>query len=183
MTNGMAETRRERLVHALCAAAAAVAAVFAAHAFDLSAWSAQRDLHVREAERLRAAYSNCLQRLEHPAEDVTVPVEMHPDGSVRLVVQAKRAQFFLDTGLVWAENVVVRKLGTDGTLDTRIDARSCVIDRFTKSGWAEGAARVQHGKTSFSGRDVYFSSPESYVRVYDGADLQTEDAKAKGVRL
>ena len=63
------------------------------------------------------------------------------------------------------------------------DARSCVIDRFTKSGWAEGAARVQHGKTSFSGRDVYFSSPESYVRVYDGADLQTEDAKAKGVRL
>ena len=31
---------------------------------------------------------------------------------------AKRAQFFLDTGLVWAENVVVRKLGVDGEVET-----------------------------------------------------------------
>lgn len=154
-----------------------------AWAFDLSAWSAKRDLHVREAERLRAAYSNCLQRLEHPAEDVTVPVETNPDGSVRLVVQAKRAQFFLDTGLVWAENVVVKKLGNGGELETRIDARSCVVDRFTKSGWAEGAARVQHRKTSLSGSNVYFSSPESYVRVFDGADLQSEGARAEGVSL
>ena len=183
MTQGMREPNRDRLVMAMCVAACVVMACIVAQAFDFSAWRAQRSLHEREAGRLRAAYSNCMQRMERPAEDVTVPVEMHPDGSVRLVVQAKKAQFFLDTGLVWAENVVVRKLDQDGTVDTRIDARSCVIDRFTKSGWAEGAARVQHGKTSFSGRNVYFSSPESYVRVYAGADLQTEDAKAKGVSL
>ena len=160
-----------------------VLAALCAQAFDLSSWRAQRDLHVREAARLREAYSNCLQRLERPAEDVTVPVETHSDGSVRLVVQAKRAQFFLDSGLVWAENVVVRKFGPGGALDARIDARSCVIDRFTKSGWAEGAARVQQGKTSFAGRNVYFSSPESYVRVFDGADLVSEGVKAAGVSL
>ena len=154
-----------------------------AQAFDFSAWSVQRDLHVREAERLRAAYSNCLHRIDHPAEDVMIPVETHTNGAVRLVVQAKRAQFFLDTGLVWAENVVVKKLGKGGELETRIDARSCVVDRFTKSGWAEGAARVQHRKTSLSGRNVYFSSPESYVRVFDGADLQSEGARAEGVSL
>ncbi len=158
-------------------------AALGAHAFDLSAWRAQRDLHVREAERLREAYSNCLQRLDHPAEDVSVPVETHPDGSVRLIVQAKRAQLFLDTGLVWAENVVVRKFEPDGRQEIRIDARSCVIDRFTKSGWAEGPARVQHGKTSFAGRNIYFSSPESYVRAFDGADLQTEGVKMEGVGL
>ena len=154
-----------------------------AQAFDFSAWSVQRDLHVREAERLRAAYSNCLERLDHPAEDVSVPVETHTNGAVRLVVQAKRAQFFLDTGLVWAENVVVRKLGPDGELETRIDARSCVVDRFTKSGWAEGAARVQHGKTALGGRNVYFSSPESYVRVFDGAVLRSEGLRTEGVKL
>ena len=48
---------------------------------------------------------------------------------------------------------------------------------------AEGAARVQHRKTSLSGRNVYFSSPESYVRVFDGADLQSEGARAEGVSL
>ena len=154
-----------------------------ARAFDFSAWSVQRDLHVREAERLRAAYSNCLERLDHPAEDVILPVETHTNGAVRLVVQAKRAQFFIDTGLVWAENVVVRKLGPDGELETRIDARSCVVDRFTKSGWAEGAARVQHGKTALGGRNVYFSSPESYVRVFDGAILRSEGISSEGVKL
>ena len=91
----------------------AIVAGSAAQAFDLSAWSAQRDLHLREAERLRAAYSNCLQRLDHPAEDVLVPVEAYESGAVRLVVQARRAQFFLDSGLVWAENVVVRRLAPD----------------------------------------------------------------------
>lgn len=151
-----------------------------AQAFDLNAWRTQRDLHLREAERLRVAYSNCLQRLDHPAEDVTVPVETHENGAIRLVVRARRAQFFLDTGLVWAENVVVLKFAQGGELETRIDARSCVVDRFTKSGWAEGAARVQHGKTELGGRNVYFSSPESYVRVFDGADLKTEGAREGG---
>jgi len=161
----------------------AMVAGSAAQAFDLSAWSAQRDLHLREAERLRAAYSNCLQRLDHPAENVSVPVETYESGAVRLVVQARRVQFFLDSGLVWAENVVVRRLAPDGSVETRIDARSCVVDRFTKSGWAEGAARVQHGKTSLSGKNVYFSSPESYVRIFEGADLQSEGVKVKEVGL
>jgi len=165
------------------AIALAMVAGSAAQAFDLSAWSAQRDLHLREAERLRAAYSNCLQRLDHPAEDVSVPVETYENGAVRLVVQARRVQFFLDSGLVWAENVVVRRLAPDGSVETRIDARSCVVDRFTKSGWAEGAARVQHGKTSLSGKNVYFSSPESYVRIFEGADLQSEGVKVKEVGL
>ena len=154
-----------------------------AQAFDLAAWSAQRDMHVREAERLRAAYSNCLQRLDHPAEDVTVPIETHTNGAVRLVVHARRAQFFLDTGLVWAENVVVRRLGAGGEVETRIDARSCVVDRFTRSGWAEGVARVLHGKTALGGRNVYFSAPESYVRVFDGAVLRSEGVSAEGVGL
>ena len=66
---------------------------------------------------------------------------------------------------------------------TRIDARSCVVDRFTKSGWAEGAARVQQGKTALGGRNVYFTSPESYVRVFNGAILRSEGLRAKGVKL
>ena len=80
-----------------------------AQAFDLAVWRAQRDLHVREAERLRTAYSNCLQHIEHPAEDVMVPVETHTNGAVRLVVQARRAQIFLDTGLVWGEGITVEQ--------------------------------------------------------------------------
>lgn len=133
---------------------------------------------MKEAQRLRAAYSNCVARLQEPAEDVTIPVDTYPDGSVRFVVSAKKAQFFLDTGMVWAENVVAKKFDEKGVLDTRIDARACVVDRYTKSGWAEGPARVRQGPTVLSGSDVYFSSAESYVRVFRSTDLMSADVDA-----
>ena len=86
-------------------------AALGASAFDVDAWNAMRALHVNEAVRLRAAYSNCVASLQGPAEDVTSPVDTEPDGSVRGVVNAKRVPFCLDTGMVWAENVVAKKFG------------------------------------------------------------------------
>ena len=149
-----------------------------AHAFDVDAWHAKRALHLAEADRLRAAYAGCVSKLQQPADNVTLPVETNPDGSVRFVVQARRAQFFLAEGLVWAENVVVKRFDDAGGLDTRIDARSCVIDRMSKSGWAEGAVRIRHGKTTLTGKNAYFSAAESFVRIYEAADIQSEDVEA-----
>lgn len=155
---------------------------FSALAFDSNEWLGKRDVLTREAERLRAVYTNCLQKLEQPADDVTVPVETFPDGSVKTLIFAKRAQYFLDTGLVWASGVVVKKFKSDGSLDGRIDADSCVIDRFSKSGWAEGPATVVHGNTTFKGEGVYFSSPESYVKVFHRSEIDSKDLKFGGVR-
>ena len=150
-------------------------------AFNSSEWHEKRELFAREAERLMAAYTNCVAKLQVPAEDVTVPVETFEDGSIKLIVFAKKAQYFLDSGLVWAEGVEVKKFKKDGTLDGRIEAKSCVVDRFSKSGWAEGPATVEHGKTTFRGRGVYFSSPESYVKVFDEASVDSADLKFGGV--
>ena len=133
----------------LCLLAAA-----SAQAFDSAEWLGKRQLLLREAERLRAAYSNCLSRVQSPAEDVTVPVETFADGSVKTVVVAKRAHFFVREGLVWAEGVVIRKFRADGSQEVRVEADSCVVDRSTKSGWAEGRARVVQGRSVFRGKDV-----------------------------
>lgn len=151
-------------------------------AFNSEEWLGKRELLAREAERLRAAYSNCVARLETPAENVTVPVETFDDGSVKVVIFAEKAQYFLDSGLVWAAGVTVKKFKKDGTLDGRIDASNCVVDRFSKSGWAEGPATVVHGKTTFKGRGVYFSSPESYVKVVEEAEIDSKDLKFGGLR-
>ena len=159
-------------------------AASAALAFDSAGWLEKRELLTREAERLRAAYSNCLSRVKSPAEDVTVPVETFDDGSVKTVVAAKKAQFFLKEGLVWAEGVVIRKFKADGEQETLVEAASCVVDRATKSGWAEGRAVVKHGGAVFRGEDVYFSSPESFVHV--GRNMEMESvgmAPGKGVQL
>ena len=152
-------------------------------AFNSEEWLGKRELFAREAERLQAAYTNCVANLETPAEDVTVPVETFDDGSVKVMIFAKKAQYFLDTGLVWAEDVTVRRFKPDGTLEARIEARNCVVDRFSKSGWAEGPATVVHGKTVFRGDGVYFSSQDAYVKVFNQTDVVSEDLKFGGAAL
>ena len=151
----------------------AVVVATGALAFDSEAWFQAREAHLAETERLRAAYSNCVARLETPAENVTIPIETFEDGSVKSVAYAKRAMYFLDSGLVWAEGIDVKKLKRDGSLDTHVEAERCVIDRLSKSGWAEGPAKVTHGKTTVSGEGVYFSSAEGYVRVLRRAKVMS----------
>lgn len=164
----------------LCALLSLCLLVPAAPAFDSAAWLERRADLSHEVDRLRAAYRQCVKGLQAPAEDVTVPVETFPDGSVKFVVYAKKAQYFLATGLVWAEGVTVRKFKRDGSLDLTLEAQSCVVDRLTKSGWAEGPATLTQGETVFRGRGVYFSSPEEYVRVTRDSDFDSKDLKGGG---
>ena len=152
------------------------------YAFNSEEWLGKRTMLTHEAERLRAAYTNCVAHLAVPAEDVAVPVETFEDGSVKVMVLAKKAQYFMDTGLVWAEDVTVKKFKKDGTLDGQIDAKNCVVDRVSKSGWAEGPATVIHDKTTFKGRGIYFSSPESYVKVFEDSWIDSKDLKFGGLR-
>jgi len=164
-------------VTATLAAAAGVA-----FAFDSAEWLEKRELLAREAERMRQVYSNCAAKVQNPARDVVIPVETYEDGSVKVLVQAKKAQYYLDSGLVWGENVAVRLFKRDGTPDGRIDARRCVVDRKSKSGWAEGRAAVVYDKTTFQGTGVYFSSDESYVKVFEDSYIESKDLKFGGIK-
>lgn len=146
-------------------------------AFDSEEWHGKRELFSREAERLRAVYSNCVARVRDPAENVTIPVETYDDGSVKVLVCAGKAQYFLAEGLVWAEDVVVKKLAPGGAEEARLEAKNCVVDRNSKSGWAEGAAKVTQGKTTFAGMGVYFTASETYVKVFGDAVVESEDLK------
>ena len=101
---------------------------------------------------------------------------------MKLSIEAKKSQFFLDEGIVWAEGVVIRKTGADGKEVSRIEADNCVFDRNTKSGWADGRLTLTHGGTVFSGRGVYFSSPEGYVSITEGSDIVSQDLRFGGLQ-
>ena len=101
-------------------------AALGARAFDSAAWLEKRADLSNEVARLQAAYRQCVQALETPAEDVALPLETYPDGAVKTSVQAKRAQYFLQSGLVWAEGVVVRTFKPDGSPDLVLEAESGV---------------------------------------------------------
>lgn len=159
-----------------------LAAAAQAAAFDSTAWLEKREILSREAERLMAAYTNISAKVTEPAENVTVPVESFPDGAIKTVVQARKAQYFLQEGFIWAENVVVKRFRSPGKLEFRIDARNCIIDRSTKSGWANGKAIIRHDGTVFYGDGIYFSSPEGFVTSWRDTRVEIRGIKTGSLK-
>lgn len=154
-----------------------VLAAASAWAFDSESWLGKRELLTREAERLQRAYADTSRRVDSPAENVSIPIESFSDGSVKTSVTAGKAQFFLDTGFVWAEAVVVKTLDAKGAVAARIDAKNCLVDRSeeARSGWVEGRARARHGKMSLEGEGVYMSFAEEYIAVMSNAVVTADD--------
>lgn len=167
---------------ALVASLIPALSVWGAKGFDSAAWLEKREVFSREAERLRAAYSNCTMQVQEAAEGVMLPVETYPNGAVKTSLAAKRVQFFLDKGLVWAEGVCLKRFSADGKLDLQVDAAACLVDRSTKSGWAEGAVKMTYGATTVSGEGTYFSSPENYISIWQKTSLTSSEVSGKGLR-
>ena len=151
--------------------------------FDSRMWFEKREALTGEAKRLEAAYAKCVAALKSPAQNLTVPVENYADGSVKASVFAERAQFFIDEGLVWGEGVVISQYTPEGEVSAQIRADSCVVDRVSRSGWAEGRAEVVYGGTTVVGEGVYFSLLEEYVMILSGTKVTSTDLKMGGLKL
>ena len=154
-----------------------------AHKFNAEEWFARRDNATEEAARLKEEFFECQSRVSSPAENVTVPVESYPDGSVKACILAKRAQFFLDTGKVWGEDVTIRHFSKDGLIEAEVRAQHCVVDRKERCGWAEGYAIVVYKGTTVEGRGVYFSLSEEYIAILEGSKIVSSDLKFGGLKL
>lgn len=145
--------------------------------------SARRDAWARDEARLAAAYTNCVARLERPAEGIVVPVETFPDGAVKISATAERAQFFEKEGLVWCGGVVVREYAEDGTVKMECSADGAVVDRNTRTGWLDGRASGRYGSTMLSGEGIYFSFSEEFAKICSSVEIVSSEFKFEGVKL
>lgn len=155
----------------------------AAFGFDSEGWLEKRAVLDREAERLEALYAKCTQALQTPAENLVVPIENYPNGRVKASVTAARAQYFIDEGLVWGEDVVVREFAPDGAPRGEVQAKNCLVDRATKSGYVAGHAKVTYGKTTIEGDGIYFSFAEEFVKILSNVVIESKEMKVEGVKL
>ena len=156
---------------------AAVLAVLPLFAFDSAKWLAKRGLMRSEADGFRALYAETASRVDSPSSGITVPLESFPDGTVQTLLYAGRAQFFEKTPLIWAENLVLTKLDEARREKFRLEAERCVIDRERRIGWVEGRAKVVQEKTSFEGKNVFFSATNEYVSALSGAVVRADDIR------
>lgn len=159
---------------------AASLAMTTALAFDPDSWLERRELLTREAERLEQLYAKCEGKAGNPAEKVSLPVDGHPNGAVKTLITADKAQFFQSDNAVWAEGVAAHEYDAAGKELSRLEAERCVVDRETKSGWVDGKARAIHGQTLVKGARVYVSFAEDYVMITSNALVRSRDFGRRG---
>ena len=153
-------------------------------ALNSERWLAER-ADDSDLMRLRAAYRECVAKLESPAENVAFPLESFPDGSVKSRLTAARAQMFADSDFIWGEKIRVEQYREMGGTNVwaSLDAENCVVDRKTKSGWVEGSATMTYGDSSVKGRGIYFSLPREYIKILSQCEIRTRGAKLDPRRL
>ena len=140
--------------------------MLAAYAFDSGKWLAERG-DDSDMLRLRAAYEDCIKKIEAPAENVAFPLETYPDGTVKSRLRAGRAYMFLDTGFIWGENIRVEQYKSDGkTVEGFLTADNCIVDRKSKSGWVQGNAHMDWDGTAIKGRGIYFSFEREFIKIF-----------------
>ena len=148
-----------------------------AFAFDSGKWLAERG-DDSDMLRLRAAYEDCIKKIEAPAEDVTFPLETYPGGTVKSRLRAKKAFMFVDTGFIWGEDVRVEQYKEDGkTIEAYLTADNCIVDRKSKSGWVAGNAHMDWDGTSIKGRGIYFSFDREFIKIFSQTEIRTKALK------
>ena len=167
---------RIRIVHILVSIIA-VGAMLSVYAFDSGKWLAERG-DDSDMLRLRAAYEDCVKKIEAPAENVAFPLETYPDGTVKSRLRAGRAYMFLDTGFIWGENIRVEQYKPDGkTIEGFLTADNCIVDRKSKSGWVHGNAHMDWDGTAIKGRGIYFSFEREFIKIFSQTEIRAKSLK------
>lgn len=154
-----------------------VVALNATAAFDSGKWLAERG-DDSDMLRLQAAYEDCVKKAETPAEDVAIPLEKYPNGTVKSRLKAKKAYMSIDTGFIWGEEIRVEQYKPDGkTIESYLTADNCILDRKTKSGWVEGNAHMDWEGTDIKGRGIYFSFDREFIKIFSQTEIRTKAFK------
>ena len=149
-------------------------ATASAWAFDSGKWLAERG-DDSDMLRLRAAYEDCIKKIEVPAENVAFPLETYPNGVVKSRLRAKKAFMFVDTGFIWGEGIRVEQYKEDGkTIDAYLTADNCIVDRKSKSGWVAGNAHMDWDGTDIKGRGIYFSFDREFIKIFSRTEIRTK---------
>ena len=162
----------------------AIFAVLALAAFGFSSekWLVERS-DDSDMLRLRTAFRECQAKVDTPAEDVTLPLEHYPDGTVKSRLTAKKAQLFMDTDYIWGEGIHVEQRREDGKIVGTLDAENCVVDRKTRTGWVEGAAKMTYGDAMIKGRGIYFSLEREFIKIFSQCEIRTKGFNASPEKL
>ena len=112
-------------------------------------------------------------RMTTPVENLSLPLEYHPNGLVRARLFAERSQIFED-GMVFASGVKIRLYDEKGILDGYLIAGDCIFDREASHGYCKGRVEVKYGSDILKGVGMYFSISKEYIKILSDCEIITK---------
>ncbi len=160
----------------------ALASLFAHAKFDSEAWNA-KCADEREINRLKAEYEKCLAATNSAADNIELPIEQYESGKIKSTLKAAKAQMFLSSGIVWGEGITVEQYDENGQVTASLTADNCIVDRKKVTGWVPGSAKATVGEVTVSGRGIYFSFKEEFVKITADAEIKVKSVHVDFGRL
>lgn len=114
--------------------------------------------------------------MKSPVENLMLPIDHFPNGRIKAVLRARKAQLFMD-GIIFAEDVTVDLLTEDGALDGRLTAEGCIFDRNVRHGYCEGRVTMVKGADRLKGRGMYFSFEGQFIKILAECEIRTHRVK------
>ncbi len=138
---------------------------------DVSRWFNRHDDDAFLNE-LKAKWGPIKTAMTAPVENLMLPLEYHPNGRIKAILQAKKAQIFPD-GLIFAEGVRIQMLTESGAPDGLLTAEGCLFDREKKLGYCEGLVSVVKDGDRLKGCGMYFSIERQFIKILSECEIRT----------
>ncbi len=127
-------------------------------------------------------FDNALAEMKTPVENLVLPLDYHDNGRVRATIRAEKAQMLAD-GILIAEKIKLEMFRDNGSVEGSLTADSCIYDRTRKLGYSPGKAFMVRDSDSLSGRKLYFSTEEQYVKIMAECEVRTSRVLLNSGRL
>lgn len=120
---------------------------------------------------------------QEPIEDLRVPMEYYPDGTLKSELLAERAEVLPDETIA-ASGIVFRVFSTNNVVDMTLKAVDALCRREQQSATSEKAVSMQRGDLTITGEGFVWNGTAGTLLIRRQARITfpTEMIKAEGVR-
>lgn len=127
---------------------------------------------------LSAQWDEAASAMRTPVENLTLPAEYHPNGRVKVMLHAKRAQM-ISLDVIFARGVHFDLYDEKGAPDGSMDMDDCLFNRKSGEGYCRGRVNLVYGSDKLKGVGLYFRVEPSLIRILAACEIRTARMPAK----
>jgi hypothetical protein len=117
-----------------------------------------------------------------PIEDLRLPLEQHPDGSIKTQLFAKEARI-PEQGPIRGRQVRIEFRKPDGTLDATVHADDCMYDREKRTAASTASVRLERADVKIRGVGWQWDAATEKIRLLSQVRVELKRERVKGTQV